>query len=162
VANPGKVLGGAWDYVAAEINLVHEACLRAGELLKVIFENDYLQDRHIIHLCEICTEAGVAFVETSTGYGFVRQPEGGYNYRGATDHHLQLMRQHCGPGVRLKAAGGVRTLDDLLRVRALGVARVGATATKAMLADAMQHGFPGPVPPGLEYAAQAGDQPSGH
>jgi hypothetical protein len=96
-ASPNVVLD---NLIAAEINLVHEACLRAGALLKVIFENDYLQDRHILPLCAICTEAGVA--------------------------------------------------------------RVGATATKAMLADVIQRGFPGPAPPGLEHAAQAGDQPSGH
>jgi deoxyribose-phosphate aldolase len=59
------------------------------------------------------------------------------------------MRQHCGPRVQLKAAGGIRTLDDLLRVRALGVTRIGATATEAILAEAVRRGFPGPVPPGL-------------
>jgi deoxyribose-phosphate aldolase len=78
----------------------------------------------------------VAFVKTSTGYGFVKQPDGSYNYKGATDHHLQLMRKHCPPSVQIKAAGGVRTLDDLLRVRSLGVTRVGATATQAMLDEA--------------------------
>lgn len=149
VANAGKVLGGDWDYVAAEITAVNRACTGAGAILKVIFENDYLQDNHIIRLCEICTDAGVAFVKTSTGYGFIKQPGGDYNYRGATDHHLRLMRQRCGPRVQIKAAGGVRTLDDLMRVRALGVTRVGATATKAMLTEAVRRGFSGPIPPGL-------------
>jgi deoxyribose-phosphate aldolase len=59
------------------------------------------------------------------------------------------MRKHSGPKVQIKAAGGVRTLDDLLRVRALGVTRVGATATEAMLAEAVKRGLPGPVPAGL-------------
>jgi deoxyribose-phosphate aldolase len=149
VVNIGKVLGGDWACVSAEIEAVNAACVGRGAILKVIFENDYLQEAHIIRLCEICTEHGVAFVKTSTGYGFVKQPGGDYNYRGATDAHLALMRKHSGPKVQIKAAGGVRTLNDLLRVRALGVTRVGATATEAMLAEAVKRGLPGPVPAGL-------------
>jgi deoxyribose-phosphate aldolase len=115
----------------------------------VIFETDFLQDVHVVRLCELCTEHRVAFAKTSTGYGFVKRANGDYNYQGATDAHLKLMRQHCGPGVQIKAAGGVRTLDDLLRVRALGATRVGATATEAILAEAVKRGLPGPVPAGL-------------
>jgi deoxyribose-phosphate aldolase len=59
------------------------------------------------------------------------------------------MRKHSGPKVQIKAAGGVRTLDDLLRVRALGVTRVGATATEVILAEAVKRGLPGPLPAGL-------------
>lgn len=136
VVNIGKVLGGDWAYVRDEIKGINDAVRAQSAILKVIFENDYLEDIHIIRLCEICSEVGVAFVKTSTGYGFVKQPGGSYNYKGATDHHLQLMRKHCPPSVQIKAAGGVRTLDDLLRVRALGVTRVGATATKLMLDEA--------------------------
>jgi len=150
VANIGKILDGDWDYVSAELKTVNAACTAHGAILKVIFENDYLSDEHIIRLCEICTEHGVAFVKTSSGYGFVKQPNGDYNYRGATDHHLRLMRRHSGPRVQIKAAGGVRTLDDLLRVRALGVTRIGATATETILAEAVRRGFPGPVPAGIE------------
>ena len=149
VANAGKVLGGDWTWVSDQIRTVNDACVTRGALLKVIFENDYLPDTAIIRLCEICTGLGVAFVKTSTGYGFIKQPNGDYNYRGATEHHLRLMRQHSGPNVSLKAAGGVRTLDDLLRVRALGVTRIGATTTEAILAEAVKRGLPGPVPPGL-------------
>jgi deoxyribose-phosphate aldolase len=140
VINIGKALGGDWHYVGEEIRAINQAVTAHGAILKVIFENDYLQDAHIIHLCEICSDAGVAFVKTSTGYGFVKQPDGSYNYKGATDHHLRLMRQHSARSVQIKAAGGVRTLDDLIRVRALGVTRVGATATKAML-DAARERF---------------------
>jgi len=138
VINPGKALSGDWTYVRDEVRALNDAVVARGAILKVIFENDYLQDEHIIRLCEICSEARVAFVKTSTGYGFVKQPDGSYNYRGATDHHLRLMRQHSSPSVEIKAAGGVRTLDDLLRVRALGVTRVGATATAAMLDEAQR------------------------
>lgn len=149
VVNIGKVLGGDWSDVSAEIKAVNAACTGRGALLKVIFENDYLQESHIIRLCEICTEHGVAFVKTSTGYGFVKQPGGGYNYRGATEVHVALMRRHCGPDVRIKAAGGVRTLDNVLRFRALGVTRIGATATEAILADAVKRGLPDPAFAGL-------------
>ena len=141
VVNIGKVLGGDWAYVTAEIKAINDAVVAAGANLKVIFENDYLQDAHIIKLCEICSSIGVAFVKTSTGYGFVKQENGMYSYKGATAAHLQLMRQHCAPSVQIKAAGGVRTLDDLLLVRSLGVTRVGATATQTILEDAKKRGI---------------------
>ncbi len=141
VINIGKALGGDWGYVTAEIEAVNQACLRHGALLKVIFETDYLQDEHIIRLCHICSELRVAFVKTSTGYGFVKQPSGDYNYRGATEHVLRLMRQHSAPEVQVKAAGGVRDLDALLKVRELGVTRCGATATEAILEEARRRGY---------------------
>lgn len=107
---------------------------------KGLMESD-LREKEIIKLCEICNELGVAFVKTSTGYGFVKQPNGDYNYKGATIENLELMKKHVSPGVQIKAAGGVRTLDDLLRVRALGVSRVGATATAAILDEAARRGI---------------------
>jgi deoxyribose-phosphate aldolase len=136
VINVGKALGGDWDYVRDEIKAINGAC----KVLKVIFENDYLQDPHIIRLCEICSEIGVAFVKTSTGYGFVKQANGMYSYKGATLEHLKLMRKHTAPSVQIKAAGGVRTLDDLLLVNSLGVTRIGATATAAILDEARKRG----------------------
>lgn len=150
VANAGKVLGGDWAYVAADIKAVNDACVAHRAILKVIFENDYLQEPHIIRLCQICSEIGVAFVKTSTGYGFVKQASGDYNYQGATDAHLKLMRAHCPESVQIKAAGGVRSLDDLLKVRSFGVTRIGATATEVMLNDAVKRGFPGPIPAGID------------
>jgi deoxyribose-phosphate aldolase len=141
VVNIGKVLGGDWDYVSDEIKAINEAVVYGGAILKVIFENDYLEDAHIIKLCEICSEHAAAFVKTSTGYGFVKQPNGFYSYAGATDHALRLMRAHCSPGVEVKAAGGVRSLDDLLRVRELGVTRIGATATREILEEAKKRGI---------------------
>jgi deoxyribose-phosphate aldolase len=153
VANAGKVLGGDWDWVRGALKFVNDAVTARGAILKVIFENDYLTDDHIVRLCAICTELNVAFVKTSTGYGFVKQPNGDYNYRGATAAHLRLMRQHSGPRVQLKAAGGVRTLDDLLAVRALGVTRIGATATESILREALHRNHPAPIPPGLSSSA---------
>lgn len=141
VINIGKALGGDWNYVSDEIKAINEAVVSAGAILKVIFETDYLHDEHIIRLCEICSQHQVAFVKTSTGYGFVKQPNGFYSYQGATEHNLALMRQHCAPSVQIKAAGGVRTLDDLLKVRSLGVTRIGATATETILEEAKKRGY---------------------
>jgi deoxyribose-phosphate aldolase len=142
VINIGKALGGDWAYVTSEIRAINDAVVTNGAILKVIFENDYLHETQIIKLCEICSEIGVAFVKTSTGYGFVKQENGMYSYKGATIEHLKLMRQHCPPSIRIKAAGGVRTLDEFLLVRSLGVARVGASATQSILEEAQRRGIP--------------------
>jgi deoxyribose-phosphate aldolase len=120
----------------AEAAALNDVVAAHHALLKVIFENDYLAETAIVKLCEICSRVGVAFVKTSTGYGFVKQTNGMYAYKGATVEHLKLMRQHCAPNVQIKAAGGVRTLDEFLMVRALGVTRIGATATAAILEEA--------------------------
>ena len=137
VVNIGKVLGSDREYVRTEINEVLQVVHGHDAILKVIFENDFLpSDDYKIMLCEICSDLGVDFVKTSTGYGFVKGPDGKYSYKGDTDHDLKLMRKYSAPGVKIKAAGGIRTLDDLLRVKALGVTRVGATATVAILEEA--------------------------
>jgi len=142
VVNIGKVLGGDWDYVQTEIAAINQITVSSGAILKVIFENDYLsKDEDKIRLCQICSQVGTAFVKTSSGYGFVKGADGRYGYQGATDHDLALMRKYAAPDVQVKAAGGVRCLDDLLRVHALGVTRIGATATEAILAEARARGF---------------------
>jgi deoxyribose-phosphate aldolase len=138
VVNIGKVLSADWKYVSEEIKAINDAVTAKQAILKVIFENDYLPDDQIIRLCEICSEHQVAFVKTSSGYGFVKQANGMYNYQGATDHHLRLMRKHTSSSVQIKAAGAIRTLDDLLRVRELGVTRIGATAIETILEEAKQ------------------------
>jgi deoxyribose-phosphate aldolase len=125
VVNIGKVLSEDWEYVSHDIRAVVEAAHAGGAIVKVIFENCYLQDMHKIKLCEICAAEGADFVKTSTGYGS----------GGATHEDLRLMRRHSPPHVRVKAAGGVRTLDGLLEVRAIGVSRCGATRTAEMLDD---------------------------
>jgi deoxyribose-phosphate aldolase len=128
VVNIGKVLSGDWGYVRNDIAAVVEPAHRRGAKVKVIFENCYLQDEHKVRLCQICGEVRADWVKTSTGYGD----------SGATDHDLALMRQHSPPHVQVKAAGGVRTFDRVLAVRALGVTRIGATATKAILDECRQ------------------------
>ncbi len=137
VVNIGKVLQEDWDYVSKEIQAIANATHKYGAVLKVIFENDYLpEDKYKIKLCEICSQAKAEFVKTSTGYGFVKGSDGKYSYEGATEHDLKLMRKHSAPEVQIKAAGGVRSLDALLKVKSWGVTRIGATATAAILEDA--------------------------
>ena len=137
VINIGKALGGSWEYVEKEIKTVTETCHRNNAIVKVIFETDYItKTEDKIRLCEICTQVGADFVKTSTGYGFVKQPNGDFNYKGATEEDVKLMRQYSGPKVQVKCAGGVRTLDDLLKMKAAGATRSGATATEIMLEEA--------------------------
>lgn len=141
VVNIGKALSGDWEYVERDVKAVCDEAHRHGAKVKVIFENDYLAkggagldgDAFKVKLCQICDSAGADWVKTSTGYGFVKQPDGSYNYKGATEDDLKLMRASCSDRVQVKAAGGVRDLDGLIRVRDLGGTRCGATATAAML-----------------------------
>jgi deoxyribose-phosphate aldolase len=141
VVNLGKAMGGDWDYVENDIKAVCDEAHRHGARVKVILENDYLakggaglgSDDLKRKLCQICERAGADWVKTSTGYGFVKQPDGSYNYRGATEHDLKLMRAACSPRVQVKAAGGVRDLDGLIMVRDLGASRCGASASQAIL-----------------------------
>ncbi|TVY29070.1 Deoxyribose-phosphate aldolase [Lachnellula hyalina] len=141
VINIGRARSGKWEFVKHEIFRVNEAVVEGGAILKVIFENEYLTEDEVIKLCQICTEVDVAYVETSTGYDFTKLPSGDYECKGATISHLELMRKHVGPDVKIKATGGVRTLDDLLRMRALGVSRVGTTSTGGILEEAIKRGI---------------------
>jgi deoxyribose-phosphate aldolase len=139
VINIGKTLGGDWNYVEKEIKSVTDVCHKNNAIVKVIFETDFVtKTEDKIRLCEICTQAGADFVKTSTGYGFVKLPGGDYNYKGATLDDVRLMRKYSGPAVQVKCAGGVRTLDDLLKMKEAGATRSGATATEAILTDAMK------------------------
>ncbi|NLF31610.1 MAG: deoxyribose-phosphate aldolase [Planctomycetes bacterium] len=123
VVNVSQVLSSAWHYVGTEIRTIVDAAHAQGRKVKVIFENCYLNDEQKIRLCRICGEVGADWVKTSTGYGS----------GGATTEDLKLMRRHAPIHVQVKAAGGVRDLDRLLEVRALGVSRVGASRTKDIL-----------------------------
>ena len=137
VINIGKALQGDWEYITREIKAVTNACHKHHAIVKVIFETDYVtKEADIVKLCQICTEVGADYVKTSSGFGFVKQANGDYNYHGATIPVLTLMKRSVGPKVKVKAAGGVRTLDQLLAVREAGCARSGATATISMLEEA--------------------------
>ena len=137
VINIGKALQGDWQYIEKEIGAVTNACHKNGAIIKVIFETDYItKEADIAKLCQICTKVGADYVKTSSGFGFVKQANGDYNYVGATIENLKLMKASSGPKVKVKAAGGVRTLDGLLAVKEAGCARCGATATITILEDA--------------------------
>ena len=141
VINIGKALGGDWEYVATDIRIVCDQAHRQGAKVKVILETDYLtkggaglsSEEFKRKLCQICEQAGADWVKTSTGYGFVKGADGKYSYQGATEADLKLMRAAVSPKVQVKAAGGVRDLDSLIKVRDLGASRCGASATKEML-----------------------------
>ena len=132
---------GDWDYVEQDVKAVCDEAHEHGAKVKVLFENDYLtnggaglsSDDFKRRLCELCERAGADWVKTSSGYGFVKQPDGSYSYKGATEHDLQLMRASCSAAVQVKAAGDVRDLDGLIRFRDLKATRSGATATAVML-----------------------------
>lgn len=143
VINIGKALQGDWDYVSEEIKSVSDACHKHNAIVKVIFETDYItKEADIVKLCQICTEVGADYVKTSSGFGFVKQANGDFNYVGATIPVLELMKKSIGSKVKVKAAGGVRTLDQLIAVQAAGCTRSGATATAVMMEEAMKRFSP--------------------
>ncbi|MFN8464127.1 MAG: deoxyribose-phosphate aldolase [Caldilineaceae bacterium] len=123
VVNISKVLSGDWDYVRQDIAAVIEVTHAAGQKVKVIFENCYLSDVHKIRLCEICGDLKADWVKTSTGYGT----------GGATCDDIILMRKYAPAHVAIKAAGGVRSLDEVLVMRAAGATRCGASRTATIL-----------------------------
>jgi deoxyribose-phosphate aldolase len=123
VINLGQAIGSQWDAVAADITGVTEAAHARSAIVKVIFENCYLNEAQKIRLCQICGEVGADYVKTSTGYGT----------GGATHEDLILMRRWSPPHVKLKAAGGVRTLDQAIAVVELGCDRFGASKTAEIL-----------------------------
>ncbi len=123
VINIGQAIGGEWDAVAADIAAVTKAAHDRGAIVKVIFENCFLNDAQKVRLCQICGEVGADYVKTSTGYGT----------GGATHEDLILMRKFSPPHVKLKAAGGVRTLDQAIAVVELGCDRFGASKTAEIL-----------------------------
>lgn len=139
VINIGKAFQGDWDYIEKEIGDVTKASHKNGAIVKVIFETDYVSKKEdIIKLCRICTKVGADYVKTSSGFGFVKDDDGKYSYVGATIPNLELMKKSVGPKVKVKAAGGVRTLDGLLAVKEAGCSRCGATATISIMEDAIK------------------------
>lgn len=139
VVNIGKVLSEDWPYISEEIETIAGIVHRYDAILKVIFENDLLpEDRFKIKLCKICSAAGADFVKTSTGYNYIKGPDGKYSYEGATLHDLQLMRDHSDPAVQVKAAGHSGTLEIVRRLREIGVTRTGTAQTAQLYADAVE------------------------
>jgi deoxyribose-phosphate aldolase len=124
VLNIGRLRSGELSYVTNDIAAVVDAA-GSEAIVKVIFENAYLDDAQKISACKAAESAGAAFVKTSTGFAST----------GATLEDLQLMVDSVSRDVLVKAAGGIRTLDGLLEVMSIGVRRIGATRTESMLED---------------------------
>lgn len=125
VLNIGKMKSGAYDYVKDDLKAVVDIAHGNEIPVKVIFENCYLTEAEKIQTCKICNEIEADFAKTSTGFGS----------GGATDQDLILMRTHCHPKIQLKAAGGIKTLKQALRVKELGCSRFGSSATVEILEE---------------------------
>jgi deoxyribose-phosphate aldolase len=125
VINIAALRSGRDEYVKGEIAAIVAVAHAAGAIVKVILENAYLDDDQKVRGCRLAEAAGADFVKTSTGFAPT----------GATHEDLILMRRTVSPRIGVKAAGGVRTLDGLLAVMELGVTRIGATQTAAILDD---------------------------
>lgn len=123
VINIGRAIAGEWDAVKTDIGEVTRAAHDGGAIVKVIFENCYLNEDQKIRLCHICGEVGADYVKTSTGYGS----------GGSTFEDLRLMRRVSPPHVKLKAAGGVRTLESIVHCAEIGCDRIGASRTAEIL-----------------------------
>ena len=155
VINIGAFRSGQYGYVEDEVAEVVAVAHSANALVKVILENAYLSDEQIVEGSRLGERAGAEFIKTSTGFA----------PKGATVHHLLLMAGATSPKVQIKAAGGVRTLDRLLELVAIGVTRFGATATAAILDEAAVRSadsgaVPVPGPPRDEGASQPTSPPS--
>ncbi|TWT96959.1 Deoxyribose-phosphate aldolase 2 [Botrimarina colliarenosi] len=133
VINIGQALSGEWESVGNDIASVVAAAKSKGAITKVIFETGLMpSDEHKRKLCELSEAAGAAFVKTSTGFGFVKGPDGALVSTGATVEDIRLMRAACGPNVQVKASGGVRSYDDAVRLVEAGATRLGTSATEAI------------------------------
>lgn len=128
-----KVLEEDWEYIHKEIHELSTICKQHHVCIKVIFETTYLQDNQIIKLCEICNNAQVNFVKTSTGFDFVKQGNGLYSPVGAQIHHIELMKKNCEKHIQIKASGGIRTADYFRACIQAGATRIGTSATKDIL-----------------------------
>ncbi len=123
VVNLGDVKEGNFDKVTQEIRELKKAC--GDKILKVIIETCYLTEEEKIELCHCVTDGGADFIKTSTGFGSA----------GATFDDIKLFRKHIGPGVKIKAAGGIRTYEDIVTYIELGCDRLGCSAAIKVLGD---------------------------
>ena len=146
VINISKARSGDWKYIQSEILELAGITHAGGAKIKVIFENAYLDEAAKIHLCAICGEVGVDWVKTSTGYA----PSG------ATLNDLELMRRNSPANVQVKAAGGIRDLDTLLAMRAIGVTRIGSSQTVAILEECRKRLGLEPISLVTKHATSAG------
>ena len=159
VMNIGRLLSGDFDYVEKDIRAVVDAAHAHGVIVKVIFENCYLTDHLKIAACRISERAGADFIKTATGFGT----------GGTVIADVVLMRKTAGPKVKVKAAGGIRTLDSALPVMRAGAVRFGTTASDVILDEAEERaregtlddivgGTPAGTPKGAPKGAPKGEE----
>jgi deoxyribose-phosphate aldolase len=129
VINAGDVKNGNYDLVLDEIKTIKKVC--GEKILKVIVETCYLSDEEKIRLCGIVTEAGADFIKTSTGFGT----------SGATIADVKLFRQRIGHGVKVKAAGGIKTREDLEAFIQAGADRIGTSSAVKLLSGGAAVGY---------------------
>jgi len=143
VINLGKARSGDWEYIEEEISQVCETAREGNAKTKVIFENDYWNSCQLDSdgdtikkkLCKICETVGANWVKTSTGFGYVAQADGSMATMGATEHDIALMAGTCSNKVEIKAAGGIKNLVTLLKMKHLGVSRIGTSSTQLILEE---------------------------
>jgi len=139
VVNIGKLIQQDFDYILNEITQANKLCINSKVLLKVIFETDYIDEKaSIIELCGICNKAEVAFIKTSTGFGFNKNEKGAYSYVGANEENVRLMIKHSNRDVKVKASGGIKTLEQVLKYKHMGVERIGTSATADIMEEAIR------------------------
>lgn len=122
VVNISDVKNHRYDEVRKELKMIREAC--GDKLLKVIIETCYLTEEEKIELCKIVTEAKADYIKTSTGFGTA----------GATLEDIELFKKHIGPDVKIKAAGGIRTIEDALAYAEAGCSRIGSSKVAPLIA----------------------------
>jgi len=136
VINIAKALEEDWGYIRTDIQEVLNIALKHNAILKVIFETDYITSIAAKQkLCEICSQLGVGFVKTSTGFGYTKQASGDYNYQGATLDDIKLMTEHTTNNVAVKASGGIRTTSAAQAMVDAGASRLGTSASQAIADD---------------------------
>lgn len=141
VVNIGWVLAHKWDAVLSDIRAVVETAKEHSVITKVIFETGLLPNDDLKKkLCELSEQAEADFVKTSTGFGFVKQPDGSLKGTGATEHDIRLMRATCSEKMQVKASGGIRSYEDAIRFVELGATRLGTSGTAAIAAGQQSSG----------------------
>lgn len=129
VINVGMLKAGEYDYVLNEIKAIKEAC--GDHILKVIIETCLLTDEEKIKMCEIVTESGADFIKTSTGFSTA----------GATFADVELFAKHVGPNVKIKAAGGISSMDDAEKFMELGATRLGTSRIVKIVKNEAASGY---------------------
>lgn len=137
VLNQAWISDKEWGKITDELSAINSIARANGAIVKAIFENHYIKTpRTIVTLCDVCKDAEVAYIKTSTGFAFSKDAEDDWYTSGATDEDVQLMLSCVGPSLKVKASGGIRDYRTAKHFLDMGVARLGTSSTVAILAEA--------------------------